>query len=173
MAPNKYKYTPLSDEQGELVLALCEAGKGQNEIARLTGLSNRRVTGYLRDQGIQSDTSKTAAAVQKNKETAAEKRSAFREELFDNARRINRRMVEEYVYYTRQDGSLIKVTLPEPPLRELQGPATAIASLLSGEKQIGESIGDPTSNEQKTMLDNLFVQFQVTAAELIERGDVE
>jgi hypothetical protein len=75
----------VTPEERAEIMRLHGLGKGRNDIARLTGRSQRTVTVVCHAEGLTFDRSATAAATEARKMDAKARRAAIVEQLYDVA----------------------------------------------------------------------------------------
>lgn len=94
--------TSVTPEKRRQVLDLVDAGRGRNETARQTGVSEGIVSRIATDAGRTFDRSNTKAATEARKVDLAERRAKLAEQLLDDVDRLRPRL------HTTDDGHAVR-----------------------------------------------------------------
>ena len=119
----------LSKEQGEQIRALHAAGKGRNEITRMLGLTSANVTNFCKANGLTFTSSKSLEVARESRSAEMrEQRARIAKNAADIAERLQARLMgKTYSYYHHnKNDELVRVELPEAPLRDMGAGLSAI-----------------------------------------------
>lgn len=163
------KPEPLTDAEAAEVRKLHAEGKGRNEIHRITGLTNARITRYTTENDLKfagHNTPGLKKAQAQRQQNMRERREQIAQRLAGRAESILDRLEGKYRYYERGQGGneMVLVELPEHPLREEQTGIQAVATAMKSYMEIAETLVEKTAADEKSMLDRLREQMKVSVA---------
>jgi hypothetical protein len=120
---------PFTDDERDQVRRLHAAGTGRNEIARQTGIHQRRVSAIAADLGLTFKRSPhVAAAAEAKKVDAKARRAALALKLLEDAERLRESLWQTCTAYNfgGKDNTFEQVQLSEPSFRDKQHIMTSI-----------------------------------------------
>lgn len=156
-APSKKPATngPLTDDEREKIKQLHAAGKGRNAIATEIKRSGYTVSKAIKEMGLAFDESQTVEATASRVAKMRDRRVDLAEKLLNDVELIHQRLWSEHTYYERGTDSLIPVTLPLPPLRDLRDGYSALQIALKGHTELIAGSTDATVESKRSVLANL------------------
>ena len=158
----------LSKEQGEQIRALHAAGKGRNEITRMLGLTSANVTNFCKANGLTFTSSKSLEVARESRSAEMrEQRARIAKNAADIAERLQARLMgKTYSYYHHhKNDELVRVELPEAPLRDMGAGLSAINTSMGTHLAILPTLGSKSAANEMSMLDRLNVQMKGVVSE--------
>ncbi|WP_067839704.1 helix-turn-helix domain-containing protein [Nocardia lijiangensis] len=146
----------LTDTDRERIIELHAAGKGRNEIAALLGVDPATITYWARRLDIRFDESQTAEATAARLEQLKRRRLDFAEMIESQIPALHERLWSPVTTYERGLDSLVPVTVPLPPLRDVRDGYTALSLALRSLSELLTSQSNETVASDRSMLGDLF-----------------
>ena len=146
----------LTDEDRDRIAELHAQGKGRNEIAALVGVDPSTITYWARRLGLRFDQAQTAEASAARLEQLKRRRLDFAEMLEAQIPALHERLWGPVTTYERGLDTLIPVTLPLPPLRDVRDGYTALSLALRSLSELIANQSNETVASDRSMLGDLF-----------------
>ena len=146
---------PLTTDEKARIKLLHAAGKGRNEIAKELSRSGYTISKAIKEMGLGFDESQTVEATAARVAKMRDRRVDIAEKLLNDVELIHQRLWSEHTYYERGQDSLIPVTLPLPPLRDLRDGYSALQIALKGHTELIAGSTDATVESKRSVLANL------------------
>lgn len=124
---------PVTEEEHQQIRDLHAAGKGRNEIARITGRAQRTISVFCAAEGLEFDCTWTEEATRHRMAQLAEKRTILAEALTDDALKLTEQLWQPAKVFNigGKDNIYTEQEVPEPPAdakRALMAAAVAAAN---------------------------------------------
>ncbi|MET7773745.1 helix-turn-helix domain-containing protein [Nocardia sp. NPDC005366] len=146
----------LTDDDRDRIVELHAEGKGRNEIAALLGVDPSTITYWARRLGLRFDQAQTAEASAARLEQLKRRRLDFAEMLEAQIPALHERLWSPVTTYERGLDTLIPVTLPLPPLRDVRDGYTALSLALRSLSELIANQSNETVASDRSMLGDLF-----------------
>ncbi|WP_054812187.1 helix-turn-helix domain-containing protein [Nocardia arizonensis] len=146
----------LTEADRDRIAELHAQGKGRNEIAAMLGVDPSTITYWARRLGIRFDQSQTAEASAARLEQLKRRRLDFAEMLEAQIPALHERLWSPVTTYERGLDTLIPVTLPLPPLRDVRDGYTALSLALRSLSELIANQSNETVASDRSMLGDLF-----------------
>lgn len=130
----------FEDSERARMIDLHAAGKTLGQVARALGRPESTVSDHAKKAGLSWDRSLTAEAVQARVNVMKERRLEIAERLVADVPRLMDRAWSEHHYYERGADTMIPVTLPLPPSRDVRDYYSSVSlALKSHTDMVAES----------------------------------
>lgn len=160
MARAKFsKGTPITDEERAEIIRLHGEGHGRNEIARLTGRSQRTVTVICAEEGLVFDASLTEEATRHRVAQLAALRADTAVDLHLDALRLTESMWEPATIYNfgGKENSYNFENVDEPPAIDKKNLMAAAGIALEKSLKLVPPAEDSGAEDARSMLGQLMV----------------
>lgn len=169
---------PFTDDERRQVTDLHAQGKGRNEISRLTGIHNKRVSRIAAALGLTfSRAGATAAATEAKKADAASRRARLQDETLAAAERLLGNMFEPALAYNfgGKDNTFAQARLDKPSFADQRSIAVAIQSLANVALRLAEfdRASETGHDAGKSMLRDLAAGFGQAYEQLQQAEDAD
>lgn len=131
-------------------------GKGRNEIADLLGVTPATITYWARKLELRFDESQTAEATAARLEQLKRRRLDLAEMIEAQIPALHQRLWSPVTTYERGPDSMVPVTVPLPPLRDVRDGYTALSLALRSFSELLTSQSNDTVAGDRSMLSDLF-----------------
>jgi len=138
------------------IVELHAQGKSRNEIADTLGVTRSAITYWARKLELRFDESQTAEATAARLEQLKRRRLDLAEMIEQQIPALHERLWSPVTTYERGTDSLIPVTLPLPPLRDVRDGYTALSLALRSLTELLTSQSNDTVAGDRSMLSDLF-----------------
>ncbi|MET7772422.1 hypothetical protein [Nocardia sp. NPDC005366] len=159
----------LTEADRDRIVELHAEGRGRNEIATILGVDPAAITYWARRLGIRFDQSQTAEASAARLEQLKRRRLDFAEMLEAQIPALHERLWSPVTSYERGLDTLIPVTLPLPPLRDVRDGYTALSLALRSLSELIANQSNETVASDRSMLGDLFGKLKAA----VEQDHVE
>ncbi len=146
----------ITDADQQRIVELHAQGKGRNEIADILGVTRSAITYWARKLELRFDESQTAEASAARLEQLKRRRLDLAEMIEQQIPALHERLWSPVTTYERGVDSLIPVTLPLPPLRDVRDGYTALSLALRSLTELLTSHSNDTVAADRSMLSDLF-----------------
>ncbi len=146
----------ITDADRQRIVELHAQGKGRNEIADILGVTRSAITYWARKLELRFDESQTAEASAARLEQLKRRRLDLAEMIEQQIPALHQRLWSPVTTYERGVDSLIPVTLPLPPLRDVRDGYTALSLALRSLSDLLTSQSNDTVAGDRSMLADLF-----------------
>ncbi|WP_433677988.1 helix-turn-helix domain-containing protein [Nocardia sp. CA-119907] len=146
----------ITDADQAHIIELHAQGKGRNEIADILGVTRSAITYWARKLELRFDESQTAEASAARLEQLKRRRLDLAEMIEHQIPALHERLWSPVTTYERGVDSLIPVTLPLPPLRDVRDGYTALSLALRSLTELLTSHSNDTVAADRSMLSDLF-----------------
>ncbi|MFI6045293.1 helix-turn-helix domain-containing protein [Nocardia sp. NPDC051321] len=144
-----------ADDQQRIV-ELHAKGKGRNEIAEHLGVTRATITYWARKLELRFDESQTAEATAARLEQLKRRRLDLAEMIEAQIPALHQRLWSPVTTYERGLDSMIPITVPLPPLRDVRDGYTALSLALRSFSELLTSQSNDTVAGDRSMLSDLF-----------------
>ncbi|MEV6321383.1 helix-turn-helix domain-containing protein [Nocardia sp. NPDC051787] len=158
----------VTDDDRARIVELHAEGKGRNEIADILGVTPAAITYWARKLGLRFDESQTAEATAARLEQLKRRRLDLAEMIEAQIPALHERLWSPVTTYERGIDSLIPVTLPLPPLRDVRDGYTALSLALRSLSELLNSQSNDTVASDRSMLADLFGKLKAA----VEQDDI-
>lgn len=145
----------VSAEERAEMLDLHEKGYSVREIARTTGWSKAAVSRHLASMGADTDRSLTAEATAARVRKIQEQKLDLAEKLMTDSFDWRHRAWDEYIVVVAGPEGPSTIHMDEPPLRDQESAAKALAATVNTVDQLLNGIGNDEAAQSKNVLTNL------------------
>lgn len=149
---------PFTEDERQQVTDLHAQGKGRNEISRLTGIHQKKVSSIAAALGLSfSRRGATAEATEARKADAASRRARLQDDTLAAAEKLMGQMFSEALAYNfgGKDNTFESTLLKEPSFADKRSIAVAIQSLANVALRLAEFDKSTGSDDEKGMLGDL------------------
>ncbi|MFG1794003.1 helix-turn-helix domain-containing protein [Nocardia sp. NPDC049149] len=177
----------ITSEDQQRIIELHAQGKGRNEIAELLGVTRATITYWARKLELRFDESQTAEATAARLEQLKRRRLDLAEMIEAQIPALHQRLWSPVTTYERGLDSMIPITVPLPPLRDVRDGYTALSLALRSFSELLTSQSNDTVAGDRSMLSDLFgklkaavdadtaeaVHGEAVAGELVDQAEAD
>ncbi|MFG1796704.1 helix-turn-helix domain-containing protein [Nocardia sp. NPDC049149] len=146
----------ITAEDQQRIVELHAQGKGRNEISEQLGVTRATITYWARKLELRFDESQTAEATAARLEQLKRRRLDLAEMIEAQIPALHRRLWSPVTTYERGLDSMVPVTVPLPPLRDVRDGYTALSLALRSFSELLTSQSNDTVAGDRSMLSDLF-----------------